>query len=87
LRYLEAVATVKIGDRVVTSGEGGVFPPGLPIGVVAAVDGGLPRVEPYADASRAEYLRIVDYGLADGLPPPVRPAPHRQPASAGERRG
>jgi rod shape-determining protein MreC len=87
LRYLEAAATVKIGDRVVTSGEGGVFPPGLPIGVVATVDGGLPRIEPYADASRAEYLRVVDYGLADGLPAPVRPAPHRRPASVAERRG
>jgi rod shape-determining protein MreC len=68
LVYLDPAGAVKIGDRIVTSGEGGVFPPGLPVGVVAGVDGEAPRVEPYVDLSRVEYLRIVDYGLAGGLP-------------------
>jgi len=71
LRYLDARAGVKVGDRVVTSGQGGVFPPGLPVGLVASLDGEALRVEPYVDLSRVEYLRIVDYGLADGLPGPV----------------
>jgi len=71
LRYLDARAGVEVGDRVVTSGQGGVFPPGLPVGVVASLDGEALRVEPYVDLSRVEYLRIVDYGLADGLPGPV----------------
>ena len=71
LRYLDARAGVEVGDRVVTSGQGGVFPPGLPVGVVASLDGEAPRVEPYVDLSRVEYLRIVDYRLSDGLPKPV----------------
>ena len=71
LRYLDARAGVEVGDRVVTSGQGGVFPPGLPVGVVASLDGEAPRVEPYVDLSRVEYLRIVDYRLSDGLPRPV----------------
>jgi len=71
LRYLDAGAGLKVGDRVVTSGQGGVFPPGLPVGVVASVDGEAPSVEPYVELSQVEYLRIVDYGLADGLPKPV----------------
>jgi len=71
LRYLDAGAEIKVGDRVVTSGQGGVFPPGLPVGVVASLDGESPRVEPYVELSQVEYLRIVDYGLADGLPKPV----------------
>ena len=29
LRYMEAGATIRIGDKIVTSGQGGVFPPGL----------------------------------------------------------
>jgi rod shape-determining protein MreC len=70
LRYVEARSTVRIGDRLVTSGQGGVFPPGLPVGVVAAVEGDAARVEPYAELPRVEYVRLVDYGLAEMLPNP-----------------
>lgn len=75
LRYLEAKSAVQIGDRVVTSGEGGVFPPGLPVGLVAAIEQGVPRVEPFVGMSDIIYLRIVDYGLATDLPDPIRVAP------------
>jgi rod shape-determining protein MreC len=81
LRYLDPATPVKMGDRIVTSGEGGVFPPGLPVGVVAAVDGEAPQIETYVEGSRVEYLRIVDYGLAEGLPTPVGTA------TQGRRRG
>ena len=74
LHYLDTLSGIKIGDRVVTSGEGGVFPPGLPVGVVASIDGEAPRVEPFVELSLVDYLRIVDYGLADGLPKPVSSA-------------
>ena len=33
-------------------------------------------MEPYVQLSRVEYLRIVDYGLASGLPKPVAGVPH-----------
>ena len=52
-----------------------MFPPGLPVGVVSAVNGGTPRIAPYVELSRVEYVRIVDYGLAGGLPKPVASAP------------
>ena len=71
LRYRDADGVVRIGDRIITSGEGGVFPPGLPVGVVASIDGDAPRVEPYAALSRVDYLRLVDYGLAEALPTPL----------------
>ena len=89
LRYLDPAAPVKIGDRVVTSGQGGVFPPGLPVGAVATVQGGVPRIEPYVELSQVEYLRIVDYGLADGLPAAGRDgawARRQAGPIAGERR-
>ena len=71
LRYADAGGTIRIGDRIVTSGQGGVFPPGLPVGVVAGVDSEGARVEPYAALSRLDYLRLVDYGLAEALPSPL----------------
>ena len=75
LEYLDPASAVRVGDRIITSGEGGVFPPDLPVGVVSRVNGEAPRVEPYVGLSRVEYLRIVDYGLASGLPKPVAGAP------------
>lgn len=63
LRYLPRDVDIKIGDRIVTSGAGGAFPPGLPVGEVAEVDGGHYRVQPLADLSRLEYLRLVNYAL------------------------
>jgi rod shape-determining protein MreC len=62
---------MRIGDRIVTSGQGGVFPPGLAVGVVASLDSEGARVEPYAALSRVDYLRLVDYGLAEALPNPL----------------
>jgi rod shape-determining protein MreC len=86
--YLGDRETVKIGDRILTSGEGGVFPPGLPVGVVAALEPGGPRIEPYVELSQLGYVLVVDYGLAGALPQPApmaaRPARGKKPATADE---
>ena len=66
LDYLRANARVSPGDRVVTSGIGGIFPPGIPVGVVVGTDGGL-RVQPPIDWDRLEFLRLVDFGLGGPL--------------------
>jgi rod shape-determining protein MreC len=73
LVYLQAKSEVTAGERIVTSGSGGIFPPGLPVGVVSST-GGM-RVQPYADLSRLEILRIVDFGLDGVLPQSAMPAP------------
>jgi rod shape-determining protein MreC len=88
LWYLDPAAPVRIGDRIITSGKGGVFPAGLPVGLVNAIDTGIPRVEPYVRLSQVEYVRIVDYGLAEGLPMPIAGTPRCGPviaAKAGRR--
>jgi rod shape-determining protein MreC len=69
LNYLPPNADVAVGDRIVTSGQGGVFPPGLPVGVVTANNGGAIRVQPFVDWEMMEYLRLVDYELSDLLLP------------------
>jgi len=79
LIYLSAQDTVNVGDRVVTSGEGGVFPPGLPVGVVSAIDPAGPRIEPFVELSQLGYVMIVDYGLSEALPQPV-PFVDRRPS-------
>jgi rod shape-determining protein MreC len=71
LRYVDSGGTIRIGDRIMTSGQGGVFPPGLPVGVVASIDSDGASVEPYSALSRVDYLRLVDYGLAESLPNPL----------------
>jgi len=63
LNFLAAAAKLSPGDRVVTSGHGGVFPPGLPVGVVTAGKGDVLRVQPYVDYDRLEYVRIIRYAF------------------------
>ncbi len=88
LFYVVQPNTIKIGDRIVTSGEGGVFPPGLPVGMVAALDPGGARVEPYVELSQLGNVLVVDYGLSGALPQPVPVAAHPgrrgKPAPANE---
>ncbi|MBN9496170.1 MAG: rod shape-determining protein MreC [Alphaproteobacteria bacterium] len=76
LTFLSSGARPQLGDRIVTSGDGGVFPPGLPVGIVVQTGEHGVRVRPFADFHRLEAIRIVDYGLAGTLPvaaPPPQP--------------
>lgn len=82
LLYLPANFKVTAGERIVTGGAGGVFPPGLPVGVVGSADGPALRVEPFAELSRLEYVRIVDFGLEGVLPQSAVPLP--KPARANK---
>lgn len=63
LTFLTADATVAPGDRVLTSGHGGAFPPGIPVGIVSSVSENTVRVAPLFQRHRIEYLRVVNYGL------------------------
>ena len=69
-------AAVTPGERIVTSGHGGAFPPRLPVGIVASVSESGIRVQPFVERNRLEYVRVVDFGLSGilGLPQSARPA-------------
>lgn len=59
LEFIENVDNVRPGDRVVTSGDGGVFPSGLLVGQVAQGTDGRMRLLLAADYGRLEFLRVL----------------------------
>ena len=58
-------AEIAVGDKIVTSGVAGIFPSGLPIGKVISIDKNNIQVKTFSNLDKIEYVRIVDYHLAD----------------------
>lgn len=84
--YLASNSPVSAGDRVVTSGHGGVFPPGLAIGTISESNEARIVLQPAIDLARLSEARILDYGVEGILPPPeqvpaVQPAPPPEAAA------
>jgi rod shape-determining protein MreC len=59
IEFLENPDLVRPGDRVVTSGDGGVFPADLLVGQVALGTDRRLRVRLAADYERLEFLRVL----------------------------
>lgn len=59
LDFIETPDNVRPGDRVVTSGDGGVFPSGLLAGQVVQGSDGRMRLLMAADYGRLEFLRVL----------------------------
>ena len=83
IEFLEYPETVRPGDRVITSGDGDVFPPGILVGQVIKSNSGRLRVMLAADIQKLEFLRIIRHqprelittsGGLVGLPT-IRPGP------------
>ena len=77
LQYLAADAKVLEGDRVFTSGDGGVFPRGLKVGVVDDWDGAA-RVRLTARLGELEYVGVLHFEtpmleMAGGAVSPLAP--------------
>jgi rod shape-determining protein MreC len=79
LETLAGNKPLKQGDQVTTSGDGGLLPPGLPVGVLISA-GGKFRVALLADASTSNDVRILDFKQPPEQPP--APSPDDLPASA-----
>ena len=60
LKHLPKDSGVTKGMRLITSGDGGVFPYGMPVGQVFAGKDDKVLVKPYADTNRITFVRIVD---------------------------
>lgn len=61
LEFLESGDRIKPGDLIETSGDGGVFPPDLPVGRVVTSQGGTWRAALLADYARLEFVRLLRY--------------------------
>lgn len=59
LDFIEVPDAVRPGDRVVSSGDGGVFPAGLLVGQVVMGTDGRMRLQLSADYERLEFLRVL----------------------------
>ncbi len=57
--FIEDMEMVRPGDRVVSSGDGGVFPAGLLVGQLVAGPDNRLRVRLSADYERLEFLRVL----------------------------
>ena len=64
--FIDNADLVRAGDRMVTSGNGGVLPPGLLIGKLVVDPNGRLRARLSADYERLEYLRVLrDYSVIE----------------------
>ena len=96
LDFVRGKDSVKVGDQILSSGDGGVFPRGLPVGeAVKGVDN-VWRVRLYSNRSAIDFVKVLlfkDFSqlpnadtilrappVSDVLPPPALPAV--QPASS-----
>jgi len=78
IQFLAPEARLKQGDRVVTSGHGGLMPPDLPVGMVVMASDGSPRLQTYSEFDRTSSVRILKYEF------PVTVAVDTDEAVAGE---
>lgn len=95
LRFLSANADVQVGDLLETSGLDGIYPPGLPVATVSAVErrveGGFARVQlvPAAPGSGVRHVLVLEpLGLQrPEVPESAAPAASAAPVSTvGGRR-
>jgi rod shape-determining protein MreC len=71
-------ATLKAGDQVVSSGDGGLLPQGLPIGTVVADSKGHWRVALLADPGQSQDVEVLHFAV----PPEQLPATATLPVVA-----
>lgn len=63
LEHLRSEHQVKEGERVITSGLGGVFPYGLAVGTVHLAKTGKVEVKLLATPEKSRHVQVVDYAL------------------------
>ena len=68
LDHIETDMEIAEGTRVITSGYGGIFPAGLPIGKVVKTESGY-AVDLYADFTQIRFVRVISEAKDTNLKP------------------
>lgn len=63
LDHVAANNTIKSGQRIITSGLGGLFPYGIPVGETIVNGDGTISVALFADPEQSQHIQVVDYGM------------------------
>ncbi len=90
LDFLENPDLIRPGDRVISSGDGGVFPAGLLVGQVVQGPDRRLRVRLAADYERLDFLRVLRSHPAEQITevgPLIPPPPPRPEGTAGQAPG
>ena len=61
LEYARGTDSVEVGDRVLTSGDGGGIPRGVPIGIVARGIDGSWRVKLFSDRGAIDFVKVMKF--------------------------
>ncbi len=62
LDHFQRGVEFKVGDRIITSGQGGVFAPGVPVGVIEKIEDLKISVRLFTNLHQLDYVQIVDFG-------------------------
>jgi len=63
--FMPADETANIGDQILTSGMGGIFPPDLPVGHVSEISPlGEIKIKTSVHLSRLNYVSVIEYEIA-----------------------
>lgn len=66
---------IRVGDQLVTSGDGGLFPPGVPVAVIIDAQSNPPRARPLANPTGLGPVMVEAPWLAPPVFVPAPPAP------------
>jgi rod shape-determining protein MreC len=89
LKFVKRTEDLQVGDLVLSSGLDGIFPRGLPVGRIAAVDKqgqGLfqyAQVDPVVDVDELEEVLVTLGPVVPEAPPPIV-GPEQPPSPAGK---
>lgn len=65
LDFMPSDEVANVGDQILTSGMGGIFPPDLPVGhVIQITPFGTVKIKPSINLDRLNYVSVIEYEIA-----------------------